>query len=74
MKKERVLLERIVLERSDLNKLALQRYANLGSDYIILSGRNRRYICHINKDRDYQVLGVYEVKSELDPHQKEMFI
>lgn len=60
MRKERTLIERIVLDKTDLNKLALQRYATLGNDYVILSGRNRRYICHI-KNQEYQVLGVYEI-------------
>lgn len=64
MRKERALIERIVLEKSDLNKLALQRYASLGNEYVILSGRRRRYICHINKNQEYQVLGVYEVEDK----------
>lgn len=61
MKHERVILERIVLESSDFNKIGLTTYVKLGRDkeYVILRSSEKEYFCHRRGLHEYVVLAVY---------------
>lgn len=58
MRTQKVLLERVVFDRIDFNKMGLHQYARLDDVYVILQSHDRRYICE-KKHGEYHVLGVY---------------
>ena len=60
MKREKALIERIVLESSDFKKLGIYQHSRLeNSDYYLLGFRNKRYIVHRRRNNEYVVVGIY---------------
>lgn len=61
MRTIRVILERIVLESSDFNKIGLSVHTRIEhSDYYLLAGHKKRYLVHKKGLHEYEVLGIYE--------------